>query len=63
MINFCNILLPSDRVHAKPADIGKIFKPKPVTDRVMEVDVAPMMRKLSTDSNTVFRVLYFLFFF
>ena len=57
MINLCNTLLPNDRVHAIPADIGKIFKPIPVIDRVIEVDVAPMITKLSTDSNTVFRVL------
>ena len=57
MINLCNILLPSDRVQAIPADIGKIIKPTPVTDRVIEVDVAPMIIILSTDSNNVFRVL------
>ena len=57
MINLCNILLPNDRVQAIPADIGKIIKPKPVTDRVIEVDVVAMITMLSTDSNTVFRVL------
>ena len=57
MNNLCNILLPNDRVHAIPADIGKIIKPIPVTDRVIEVDVAPMITILSTDSNIVFRVL------
>ena len=57
MINLCNTLLPSDRVQAIPADIGKIFKPKPVTDNVIEVDVAPMITIESTDSNTVFKVL------
>ena len=57
MINLCNILLPNDKVQAIPADIGKIIKPIPVTDRVIEVDVAAMITILSTDSKTVFRVL------
>ena len=57
MIIFCNILLPNDRVQAIPADMGKIIKPTPVTDRVTEDDVAPMITILSTDSNIVFRVL------
>ena len=57
MTNLCNILLPNDRVHAKPADIGKIIKPIPVIDKVIEVDVAAMITILSTDSNKVFTVL------
>ena len=57
MINLCNALLPNDKPQAIPADIGKIIKPTPVTDRVIEVDVAVMITILSTDSNTVFRVL------
>ena len=57
MINLCNTLLPNDRVQAIPADIGKLNKPKTVTDRVIEVDVAPMITIESTDSKTVFRVL------
>ena len=57
MINLCNILLPKDRPQAIPADIGKIIKPTPVIDRVIEVDVAPKITILSTDSNIVFRVL------
>ena len=57
MINLCNILLPIDRVQAILADIGKTFEPIPVIDRVIEVDVAPMITILSTVSNTVFRVL------
>ena len=56
-INLCNTLLPNDRVQAIPADVGKIIKATPVTDRVIEVDVAPMMTILSTDSNIVYRVL------
>ena len=57
MINLCNALLPNDRVQAMPADIGKIIKPIPVIDRIIKVDVAPMITILSTDSNMVFGVL------
>ena len=57
MNNLCNTLLPNDRVHAIPADIGEIIKPIPVIDRVIEANVAPMIILLSTDSKTVFRVL------
>ena len=57
MIILCNTLLPSDRVHAIPADIGKIFKPTPVIDRVIKVYVAAIITMLSIDSNIVFRVL------
>ena len=57
MINLCNTVLPNDRVPAITADIGKIIKPTPVIDKVIEVDVAPMIIKLSTDSSNVFRVL------
>ena len=56
MINLCNILLPNGRPQAIPADNGRIIKPTPVTDSVIEVDVAPMTTILSTDSNIVFRV-------
>ena len=57
MINFCNTLLPNDGVQAIPADVGKIFKPTPVIDRVIEVDVAPLLTIVSTDSKIVFTVL------
>ena len=57
MINLCNTLLPNDKVQAIPADIGKITNPKPVTDKVIEVEVDPMITILSTDSNIVFRFL------
>ena len=57
MINLCNTLLPNDRVQAIPADIGKITRPIPAIDRVIEVDIAPMTTIESTDSNIVFRVL------
>ena len=57
MINLCNTLLPNDRPQAIPAEIGKIITPTPAIDRVIEVDVAPMITILSTDSNIVFRIL------
>ena len=63
IIILCKTLLPNDKPQAIPADIGRTIKPIPVTDRVIEVDVAAMITMLSTDSNTVFRVLYFLYLF
>ena len=63
MINLCNTVLPSDKVHAIAADIGKTIKPTPVIVRVIEVDVAPIIMMESTDSNIVSRVLKFLYFF
>ena len=57
MINLCKTLLPKDIPQATPADIGKTIKPIPITDKVIDADVAPMITILSTDSNTVFRVL------
>ena len=50
-------------MHAIPTDIGKIIKPIAVIDRVIEVDVAPVITIVSTDSNIVFRVLYFSYLF
>ena len=63
MINLCKILLPKDIPQAIPAGIGKIIKPIPVIDSVIDVEVAPMITMLSTDSYTVFKVLLFLYFF
>ena len=57
MINLFNTLLRNDRVQAIPIVVGKTIRPIPVIDRVIEVDVAPMIIILSTDSKTVFRVL------
>ena len=59
----CNTLLPNDIVQAIPADIGKRIKPTPVTDKVNEVEVAPMITIEFTDSNIVFNVLQFLYLF
>ena len=55
MIILYSTLLPQDKAHANPADTGKIFKPKPVVDKVIEVDVAAIITNLSTDSNILFR--------
>ena len=57
MINLCNTLLPYDELQAIPTDVVKIIKPIPVIDRTIEVEVAPMITILSTDSSIVFRVL------
>ena len=39
MIDLCKTLLPNDRVHALPADIGKRIKQRPLIDIVIETDV------------------------
>ena len=57
MNNLCNTLLTKDRVQAIPADTGRIIKPTPVTEKVIEVDVVAMITIESTDSIIVFRVL------
>ena len=57
MIKLCNTLLPKDIPQAIPADIGKTIKPIPITDKLIDVDVAPMITIVSTESNTVFNVL------
>ena len=62
MISLCITLLPNDKVQAIPADIGKIIKPIPVIDRVIEVDVSPMITIESNDFNSVFRVLLIFFY-
>ena len=57
MIILCNTMLLSDKAQAIPADIVKLIKPIPLIDRVFDIDVAPIITFVSTDSNTVFRVL------
>ena len=57
MINLCDTLLPNDRVHAIPADIGKTIKPIPEIATVREFGVAPTIITLSTEYNKVFRIL------
>ena len=57
MIILCNTLLPTDKQQTIPAEIGTTTKPIPVIDRVVEVEVAPIITIESTDSNIVFGVL------
>ena len=56
-IILCDTSLPNDRVHAIPADIGKIFKPTTVIDKLIENDVAPIITVVFTATNFVFTVL------
>ena len=60
MINLCNTLLPNGRVQAIPTDFGKTIKSTPVIDKVIEIDVTPMITILSTDSNIVLREFHIL---
>ena len=57
MIKFCKTLLPGDKVQTRPAELGETIKPIPVIDKVVEVDVAPMITNPSMDSRSLFRVL------
>ena len=57
MNNLCITLLPNDRVHAILAVIGKLNKQTLVINRVIKLDVAPMIMIVSIDSNIVFGVL------
>ena len=57
MIMLCTNLLPSYRAHAISADIVKVFKLLLGIYEVIEVDVAPLIANVSTDSKFVFRVL------
>ena len=63
MIKLCNTLLPNDRVQAIPADMDKIIRPTSVTDKVIEVDVSPMITILSTDSNFELSFIIFISLF
>ena len=56
MISLCKTSLPIFRAQAISADIGKIIKSEPVIDRVIEVDVAPILTIVSTYFKIVFRV-------
>ena len=57
MIILCNPLLPNDKAHAIPAEIGTTIKPTPVTYKVTDVVVAPIMTTVSTDSSIEVSVL------
>ena len=55
MTFLCTTFLPTDRVHAIPADFVKKIKRIPVIDKVKEVHVAAITTLLSTDSNIVLK--------
>ena len=59
MIILCIILLPNDRAHAIPTEIGTTIKPKPVTDNVTCVVVEPILTTVWTDSFIEVSVLCF----
>ena len=48
---------PNDKSDAIADDIGKTIRPIPVINRIIEVDVAPIITIVSTNSKIVFRVL------
>ena len=56
MNSLCTILLPNDKIQTIPAGIGKMIKPTPVIDKVIEVDVTPIITIVATDSKIMFRV-------
>ena len=63
MFNFCIILLPNDRAHAIPAEIGTTIKTTPLTDNVTGVVVEPRITTVWTDSiiDVMFYVFYLIF--
>ena len=63
LINLCNTLLPNDRVHAISVDIGNIIKSTPVIDRVIEVEIAPIITIVSTVSKIVLDFFNFFIIF
>ena len=59
MIILCITLLPNDRAHAIPAEIGTTTKPTRVTDNITDVVVEPITTTVWTDSNIEVSVLCF----
>ena len=57
MLILCNTLLPNDRTHATPAEIGNTIKPTPVIDKDADVVVAPIFASSSFDSQIDVNVL------
>ena len=47
-------MLPNDKGHTIRADFYKIIRTIPVTDKLIEVDVAPIITIVTIDSNCVF---------
>ena len=63
MIILSITLLPNDRAHAIPAEIGTTIKPTPVTDNVTGGLVQPLITTVWTDSNIEVSVLCFFLVF
>ena len=63
MLILCNTLLPNDRTHATPAEIGNTIKPTPVIDKNADVVVAPFLASASFESQMDVNVLNFFNFF
>ena len=63
MLILCNTLLPNDRTHATPAEIGNTIKPTAVIDKNADVVVAPILASASFDSQIDVNVLQFFYFF
>ena len=61
MFILCITLLPKDRAHAIPAEIGTTIIPTPVTDNVTSGLVQPLITTVWTDSNIEVSVLCFFF--
>ena len=59
MFILCITLLPNDRAHAIPEEIGTTIKPTLVTDNVTGVVVEPIITTVWTDSNIEVSVLCF----
>ena len=58
-----NSLLPNDKPQALATGIGSLISPKPVAEKLLGVDVAPIITILSTDFKTLIRVLRFFYLF
>ena len=56
-------MLPNDRVQAIPADIGKLVRPIPIKDKVLEVDVGSILTIVFVDSILCLEFWNFLFLF
>ena len=56
MIIPCSTSMSNDKLHAIPADVRETIQSIPVIDKVLEVDVAPILTIVSTDSKFEFRV-------
>ena len=57
MIVSYNTLLPTDNPHSVTVDIGKVIKPIPVRDKIIELDVVVIIKNVSNYFNIVVNVL------